>query len=201
MNLAIGEPSKTSLLRQGKMIAATVVPRKVTAITSVASSARVLEVEDVVGVQEGDDDRRDHHQHQGHDGRAGARFDGGDPLGQHAVESRRKDHPCRAQEDRARPAEPPQAHQQDDQELDDPALDHEGREERRVRPERQRWRFRGVAPGVIPEGAIGIVIEIPAQGLGDQGEEDQRQDRGDDHGGSHTPEIALVVGGAAYLTV
>ena len=39
--LAIGEPSKTSLARQGITIPAIVEPRKVMAITTVASSARV----------------------------------------------------------------------------------------------------------------------------------------------------------------
>ena len=54
-----------------------------------------------------------------------------------------------------------------------PAIHQEGGEQRRVGPDRKRRRLGCVTEGVVPEGAIGLVVKIPAERLGNQGHENQ----------------------------
>ena len=69
------------------------------------------------------------------------------------------------------------------------------------RGEQPRIRPRGDRSRSGPEGAVGRVVEVPPEGLGEEEEQDHGEDGGEDQGSCHRVDVLAEVRGAPDLAV
>src|SRR5215469_33813 len=155
---------------------------------------RVRDERRVVRVQGGQPDRRQQHQEQRIERHFTLLRHLGRPVGQHPVERRGEDDPGRGQEQRAHPAEEPQAQYQDEDDLERGVVHQPAREHELVRPDAE-------LRGEVVVQRVEVLVEAPAHRLGHQQQEDDRERHGDPQAGEHAGEDPPEVAGAADLAV